>query len=232
MNLFSRIFRRKPLLNEQDAQRLAAWNKLAPADLAHPLMQSRCVVVDVETSGLNPSRDRLLAIGAVAVANGTVQLGDSFEIVLQQQTASTHDNILVHGISGSIQVGGVLPNEALLRFLAYLGKAPLVAFHARFDQTMIERALKEFLGIRVKQTWLDLAHILPELCAQENHPSLDEWLEHFGITNYARHNALSDAVATAQLFLIAQRKCQDKGIDSFSALLDLEKSHLLRDLKR
>jgi DNA polymerase-3 subunit epsilon len=44
--------------------------------------QSRLVVVDVETSGLNIKKDRLIAIGAVAVVNGRVALADSLEIVL------------------------------------------------------------------------------------------------------------------------------------------------------
>ena len=193
-----------------------------------PFTQSRYVVVDVETSGLNPIRDHLLAIGAMAISNGSAQLADSFEIVLQQETASTHDNILVHGISGSCQFGGVPPQEALLRFLEFLGNSPLVAFHARFDQTMIERATTHHLGVKPKQPWLDLAHILPALYPGENRRSLDDWLTRFRITNAIRHNALSDATATAQLFQIAQAKCLEKNIMHFKSLLEMEQSYLLR----
>jgi DNA polymerase-3 subunit epsilon len=222
------FLRNKPMLSEADGLRLARWEELKHADLTLPFAQSRCVVVDVETSGLNPNRDHLLAIGAIAVSNGSVQLADSFEIVLQQETASTHDNILIHGISGSCQFGGVPPQEALLRFLEFLGNAPLVAFHARFDQTMIDRATTNYLGVRPKQPWLDLAHILPALYPEENRRSLDDWLARFAITNSVRHNALSDATATAQLFLIAQAKCLEKNILHFESLLDMEQSYLLR----
>jgi DNA polymerase III, epsilon subunit and related 3''-5'' exonucleases len=43
-----------------------------------PFSGTRCVVVDVETSGLNLMKDRLISIGAVAVVNGQIALGDSF----------------------------------------------------------------------------------------------------------------------------------------------------------
>lgn len=231
LNLFTHFFARKPVLSGQEKRRLGAWTKSPPVALSCPLPQLRCVVVDVESSGLNPNRDRLLAIGAVSVLNGTVQLADSFEVVLQQPSASTHDNILVHGISGSTQVGGVPPSEAVLRFLEFLGKAPLVAFHAPFDKIMIERASREFLGAQLKQPWLDLANILPALYPALAHRSLDGWLDQFGITNYDRHNALADAIATAQLLLIAQAQGRSKNMHSFRELMDLEKSRLLFETK-
>ena len=60
--------------------------------------------------------------------------------------------------------------------------------------------------------------------------SLDDWLAYFTIPNHARHNALSDALSTAQLFLIAQTKVQQRNIHHFKNLQDLEK--MQRWLKR
>ena len=61
------------------------------------------MVLDVETTGLNLVSDTLISIGAVAVVNGRIALGDSFSVILQQRTSSRKENILVHGISGSEQ---------------------------------------------------------------------------------------------------------------------------------
>ena len=64
----------------------------------------RWLVVDVETSGLDAARDRLLAIAAIAVrvdwpsGRLAIVLGDSFEVVLRQEAPSTRENILLHGI--------------------------------------------------------------------------------------------------------------------------------------
>ena len=53
--------------------------------------ENRWVVLDVESSGLDPKRDRLLAIAAIALhtegQRARIVLGDSFEVVLRQDIA-------------------------------------------------------------------------------------------------------------------------------------------------
>lgn len=217
-----RLFRRTELAPEP-AARLAAWRALARADLNLPYERGRYVVVDVESTGLDMRRDRLIAIGAVAVVNGRIQLADSFEIVLRQAEASAKDNILVHGIGGERQREGVEPAEALLRFLDYLGNSPLIAFHVAFDETLIRRACKAYLGLDFRHPWLDLAYLMPALLPglARKHRSLDDWLRHFGIGNYARHNALADALATAQLLLTALPLARGQGARHYRALQDI-----------
>lgn len=210
----------------QQQQRLKDWQ-----DLPHPKMDAafdarRCVVVDVETSGLNLLEDRLISIGAVAVLSGQIVLGDSFYVVLQQATISDKENILLHGIGGSAQTEGVPATDALLSFLDYLGKDTLIAFHVTFDQTMIRRALRQYLGISFKHPWLDMAYVMPALnpVLAARHRSLDDWITHFDIRNDARHNALADALVTAQLFQIALDQAGKKNITDFAGLHNLEKA--------
>lgn len=213
-------------LSAQQQQRLAAWRVLPSPDLKADFNRSRCVVLDVETSGLNLLEDRLISIGAVAVVNGKVALGDSFSVVLQQPTVSHKENILLHGIGGSAQTGGVPAAEALLDFLDYMGKAPLVAFHVTFDQTMIRRALREYLGFTLRHPWLDMAYVMPALnpVVAKRCRSLDDWIGHFDIRNDDRHNALADALVTAQLFQVGLAMAQQKNISDFAGLRDLEKA--------
>lgn len=224
MNWLAPRFGRKPELSPRQAARLAAWRALPSPRHDLPLDQSRCVVVDVETSGLDPRRDRLIAIGAVAVARGRVQFGDSLEIVLQQDTVSEKGNILIHGIGGTAQRAGVPPADALLAFLEYLGKDPLVAFHVAFDAPMIRRAMKAFLGLDFSHAWVDLAYVAPALYPRlaRRRRSLDDWMSEFKIGNYARHNALADALSTAQLLLALRKALDARRSASFAGLKDLE----------
>lgn len=192
-------------LSPAQQERLAAWQARPPADLSRPHGETRYVIVDVEASGLNMARDKLISIGAVTVNGGVIDFNDAFEVVLRQESVSSVDNILIHGISGEEQREGVAPEEALLAFLEYVGKDPLVAYHAMFDQNMIGRALKEFLGHTFRQPWIDLAWVMPFLFSrvQSRSVPLDEWLTHFAITNFRRHNAVADCLATAQLLQVA-----------------------------
>lgn len=226
MNLLSRLFGARVELDPAAAQRLAAWQAQAKTGPHASLGQARLVVVDVETTGLNLARDCLIAIGAIAVEAGKINLDDSFEIILQQEAVSDKDNILVHGIGGTAQTEGVPPVEALLRFLEYLGPDPLIAFHVTFDETMIRRALQKHLGLAFKHTWLDLAYAVPALFPElsRRFRALDDWTAYFGIRNFARHRALADSLATAQLFLVASAVARRQGVAEFKGLLELEKA--------
>ncbi|MBI5330919.1 MAG: 3'-5' exonuclease [Betaproteobacteria bacterium] len=226
MNWFRRLFRSGPQLDAATEQRLELWRQNPGVDLKAGFDAARYVVVDVETTGLDLNKDRLIAIGACAVEGGQVVLADSFEIVLRQDRISAKDNILIHGISGETQREGVEPEQGLLDFLDFLGKSPLVAFHVTFDQTMIRRAMKEYLGLDFKHPWLDLAYVMPGLMPEyaRRYRALDDWSGHFRIGNFARHSALADALATAQLFLCALPLAATKRSDSYGSLQDLEKA--------
>jgi len=215
-----------PQLTPEQSQALARWRLLPAADLNAPHLHTRYVVADVETSGLNMKKDRLISIGAVAVVNGHMDFKDAFQVVLRQEQVSTHANILIHGIGGSAQSEGVEPAEALLAFLDYVGKAPLIAYHAFFDQSMIDKAMREYLGSELAQTWIDLAWILPEFFQfrADGRVPLDDWLRLFAIENILRHNAVSDAYATAKLLQVAIAASVHKNAESPASFIKIEKA--------
>ncbi|OZA27195.1 MAG: DNA polymerase III subunit epsilon [Hydrogenophilales bacterium 17-61-9] len=226
MNWLRRFLAAPPQLTPRQAARLAAWRALPSPPLDQPVNASRYVVLDVESSGLDTARDHLIAIGAVAVTHGRIQLSDSHEIVLQQTQASDRDNILIHGIGGTVQREGTPPAEALLDFLEFLGKDPLIAFHVAFDQAMINRALKTFLGFTFEHAWLDLAYVAPALHPRiaRRYRTLDDWMGLFRIGNYARHRALADALATAELLLVLQPLLAARGATRFRDMKMLEQA--------
>ncbi len=216
-----------PKLDARQAARLSAWQALPGAVQKTGFENSRCVVVDVETTGLNLMTDTLISIGAVAVVNGRIMMGDSFSVVLQQREISRKENILVHGITGSVQREGIQPADALLAFLEFLGKDPLVAFHVAFDETMIRRALRQYLGISFRHPWLDLAYLMPALNPDKmhSHRGLDDWSLFFEISNDDRHNAVADALATAQLLLIAVDRVRRAEAASYDSLRRRERTY-------
>ncbi len=224
--LLTRLFDNKSELSLQQRKRLAAWRRLPPATVSTPINKMRCVVMDVESSGLDLKKDRLISIGAIALVNGQLALGDYFYAVLQQPTASDKENILLHGISGSDQMEGVPAIDALLDFLEFLGRDPLVAFHVAFDKHMITQAIDQYLNFKFKRQWLDLAYIMPALNPDlaENCRSLDEWSNCFNLENETRHNALADAIVTAELLQVALHQGSKRSIAHYSKFLSLEKS--------
>ncbi len=222
MNWLRRLFGFRPRLGTDQLLALAAHEARPAPPPATPLATLRFVVVDVETSGLNPFSDRLIAIGALTVEDCTVRLNSGFEVVLCQPQASTRANILIHGIDGTTQLGGLAPATALIHFLDYAERAPLVGFHADFDRVMIDRAAREALGQTPSTVWLDLAYLAPAVFPGLALQGLDAWTQHFDIENHARHNALADALATAQLLQIVLARAIATGITTLGDLQRIE----------
>ncbi len=190
---------------------MSLWSRLFGADAAQTIDERRWVVLDVETTGLDMHHDVLLAIAAVAVTfDGAaaprtaphIDLSDSFEAVLHHDSASADkDNILVHGIGVGAQRAGAPPREVLAAFERWVGRSPLLAFHAGFDRTMIERAMQAALHRTLNNPWLDLEPVVAALHPGLGAHALDDWLDHFGIACAVRHQAAADTLATAELLL-------------------------------
>jgi DNA polymerase-3 subunit epsilon len=187
-------------------ERISAWlarlsGRDRPRDARDAPAAERIVVLDVETTGLDTRRDRLLAVGTVAVVSGAVVVADSLEIVVRGGGTSDRANILVHGIGELAQRNGVDPGEACRAFVGHVGSSPIAAFHAPFDRAFVDRALEAALGRRLPNRWIDVARLAPVLCPQVRADTLDEWLSHFGLRAEDRHNPGGDALATAELLI-------------------------------
>jgi DNA polymerase-3 subunit epsilon len=220
------LFIGSPKIGGEQLDRYIRWQRLPAAAIDLPHSRLRYVVVDTETTGLDLRRDRLIAIGAAAVIAGRIDLSDCFHTVLRQDKASADDNILIHGIGGQSQIGGVEPATGMLDFLDYLGKDPLVAFRAEFDRAVFERGMKSILGLRFRHAWIDLAFLLPALFPGSECGSLDEWLEHFGLAGDERHNAGADAFYTAMLFQVALAEAARENMGTAAQLIAMQKAQV------
>jgi DNA polymerase-3 subunit epsilon len=181
----------------------------------------RWVVLDTETSGLDPARDRLLSIGAVAVDPQGILLGDSLEVVLHNDRAGDRHNIAVHGIGYGAQSEGMPLAQALEELIDYVADAPCAGFHCAFDQAVLANAATRAGVTLPRWHWLDVAALAGALDAQRYRDGcrdLDGWLAATGIEVAVRHNAAADALATAELLLHLRARAEPRVRMDFAAL--------------
>lgn len=204
------------------------WFSARRAPAAEPL---RWVVADVETSGLDPKRDRLLAVAGMAVQFDAVRRqprlvpGDSFEARLRQPASSTavpdRANILLHGIGVAAQRDGADPATALAAWHDWVGDAPLVGYHSAFDDTALRVAARQAGVAPATGAWLDLEPLCAVLHQQPRRQPLDHWLSHHGIDCLARHDAAADVLATAQLLAALWPRVRQRCDGQAAAVRDL-----------
>ena len=191
-----------------------------------PIGDVRFVVLDSETTGLNPQTDRIITIGAVAVQGGDIVLHDSFEAMLrvERNTAAVE----VHGITREETKGGLDESEAVRRFLDYLRDGVIVGHHIGHDISTLNVACQRHWGFDLKNRSLDTMDLtlhLERSGAFEGQErirefTLDSLCELFGVIPHDRHTAGGDAFITAQIFLRLLRLASRHGRERLGALCE------------
>jgi DNA polymerase-3 subunit epsilon len=172
-----------------------------------PIEDIRFIVLDSETTGLNPRVDRLITIGAVAVQGHEIVLSDSFDALIEQRENTPA--VTVHGITRDETRGGLEEEDALARFLEYLGDGVIVGHHIGHDIATLDAGCERWWKFTTTNRSLDTMDLTLHLerdGAFEGRPpirqfTLDALCDLFGVIPHDRHTASGDAFITAQVFL-------------------------------
>ena len=167
----------------------------------------RFVVLDTETTGLNPRTDRIITIGAVAVQNGEMLLDDSFEALLKVNRNT--GSVTVHGVTRDESRMGMEEPLVLALLLNYLKDGVIVGHHIGHDIATLGEAYDRHWGCRMLNRTLDTMDLALHLArdgAFSGRPqfrkfTLDALCEAFGVIPHDRHTASGDAFMTALIFL-------------------------------
>ena len=200
-----------PFLSRYRARIESTWNDDTPVD------EVRFVVLDSETTGLDPRTDRLITIGAVAVIGGEIHLDDAFDALI----AVDHNTpaVAVHGVTRDESQHGVQEPEALERFLDYLGDGVIVGHHIGHDVGTLDAGYERHWGFQLGNRSLDTMEVTLHLerdGALKSYPpvrhfTLDALCEMFGVIPHDRHTAVGDAFMTAQVFIRLLRLAMRSG---------------------
>lgn len=167
------------------------------------------VVLDTETTGFHPRKDRMLCIGAIKISDNTIEVGSVFEEYLEQEEFNP-DSVEIHGILKNEKTARISEEEAIRKFLHYIGNSVLVAHHASFDIRMLNEALRRLQLPKLKNRVLDTGvlyrrtRINSNLVNRDRGYTLDEIAEAYDIDTRDRHTAAGDAFITAIAFLKIQ----------------------------
>ncbi|WP_194776694.1 3'-5' exonuclease [Pararhodonellum marinum] len=183
------------------------------------------VVLDTETTGLNPAEDFIVSFGAVKVRGYAIQVESALEYYLDtpkkgREAIKVHE-ILYHYETYPIRDFG-------RDVLQYLGNSIVVGHHIGFDVAMLEKTFKPFGLSRLQNPILDTLNLAVRLekgphydirGAKPNEYSLDSICMRYQIPLDDRHTAPGDAFLTAQLLLKLLKLAESKGIRDFEALM-------------
>jgi len=177
----------------------------------------RFIVLDLETTGLNPAIDAIVTVGAVAVLGGDILIDDSFSALLKVSENTTA--VTVHGVTRDQSLNGLDEPAALEGFLDYLKDGVIVGHHIGHDVTAMNAACGRHWDLTLLNRSIDTMDLTLHLerdGAFAGRPAirqftLDALCEMFGVVRHDRHTAAGDAFITAQVFLRLTRLAARSG---------------------
>ena len=199
----------------------------------------RYVVLDLETTGLSHTHDRVVSLAAFRVIEGRIPLGDAFNSLVNPGRNIPASAIKIHGIVPSTVADAASFTEVLDQFLHYLGTDVLVGYHVRFDLAFLNIYMKRHYGFPLQNLALDASLMCRKILTPQHigsytrryrgNPSLEAVARHFDIDIVQRHTALGDALATAMIFQRVLAVLEKKGSGRLRNLLSVS-SRLLSPL--
>jgi DNA polymerase III subunit epsilon len=209
-------FRRTP-----EQARLRALRRVGPGPLLDyleapqpgldtPLADLRLLAIDIETTGLDPLRDRVLSIGWLPVDGGRVVLGGAGRVVVHD-AEGVGRSATVHGLTDDQLAGGVAVEAAVSRLLAALAGRVMLAHFARIETEFLSAVCEKAWGAALPCVVVDTFELERRAVAggwgsEPARGALRLWTarERRALPVYRAHEALTDALACAELYL-AQR---------------------------
>jgi DNA polymerase-3 subunit epsilon len=168
--------------------------------------------LDLETGGLDPRTDAVVAVGMVPIRDGVIELGEAWRTLVRPEEGL---RLAARSIEAHQLVRGELEDapplaEVLGEVDRRLREGVLLVHHRGVDVPFLRRAYDR-AGLRwPRPRVVDTAELLvriarfanPALTVDAVRLNLSEARRQWRLPDYQAHDALSDALATAELFLV------------------------------
>jgi len=206
--MFEGFKRKRNLSKLKDSRFEFIFDKNIPED--------EYIVLDTETTGLNPKKDEILSIGAVRVKGGKIITSQSFEIFIKPTRDISHESIKIHQILPSDLEGGVSIDEALEQLLLFVGNLPIVGYYISFDINILNTYLKKLLAITLPNSSIELSSMYYKRYKKHSAHEFvdlkfDTIMERLDLPILGKHDALNDAIMSAMMLLKLQSMPVYKG---------------------
>ncbi len=184
----------------------------------------RLLACDAEMSGLDPANAELLSLGWVVLDRGAIQL-DSAEHHLIQSTHSVGQSAAIHQLRDCDLADARPFAQVAQDFLTAAAGSVLVFHHATLDLAFLDQACRKLFQSPLLLPFVDTMAVEQAILSRRDQPSragelrLQACRDRYNLPRYPAHNALVDALATAELLAAQAAKKAGTGKLSLRELM-------------
>jgi DNA polymerase III subunit epsilon len=182
--------------------------------LAHPLPSPRLdyretdyLAIDLETTGLDLERDLILSVGYVVLHGDRIDLSTARHRLVRIDRSIPEASAVIHQITDDQAARGLALEGVIGELLECLAGKVMIAHHARVECGFLARACRERWGGGLPVRVVDTQVLARRTFERRQLPFKGSALrlhalgDRYNLPRYGAHNALSDALAAAELFL-------------------------------
>lgn len=166
------------------------------------------IIVDIETTGLDPLQNEIIEIGALKVENKEIK--DVFNSLIKPSSIISPQIEKLTGINQEMLEDHPKISKIIPKFLSFIQDHPLVAHNADFDIPFLKHHLNKKIENQLICTLKLSRFLLPNLTNHKLHTVAG----YFGINALNQHRALGDVETTYNIWIKMMPLLREKGIFS------------------
>jgi len=176
------------------------------AYLFEPCERDEVVVLDTETTGLDPKRDAILSIGAVAVRDGKIRMGETFERLVHPEGPISEESIKIHHLRACDLEAADGAERVIDDLLDFVRNRPIVGYYIGFDHAILSRYVRERIGIALPNETIELSSMYYRRYRKSSayefvDLKFDTIMQTLSLPMLGKHDALNDALMSALIYL-------------------------------
>ena len=186
------------------------------AHLFEPREDDEVVVLDTETTGLNPKKDTILSIGAVIIRDGRVLMSEAFERFIRPTKAISETSIKIHHLRACDLADAEAPDPVIRDLLDFISNRPIVGYYIGFDHAILSRYTRRLIGCALPNPTVELSSMYYRRYRKESSYEFvdlkfDTIMDALSLPQLGKHDALNDAIMSALIYLKLQTMPEYKG---------------------
>ena len=213
----ARFFERFHPLAKMEKQRQQALQRTDIPDIARPLFTApvpqadtplsalECVVLDFETTGLDPTKDSILSVGMLSLKYPFMSLSSAQHYYVKAGEKVVADTAVINHITPETLNGGMPPQQLCEVLVEALAGKVVIAHWGWIEKEFMHRLLGIPADIKMPLVFVDTLTLEKTMVFHDGVREPDFRLaairERRKLPPYLAHNAFADAVATGELFL-------------------------------
>ena len=189
-------------------------------DLSCPLDKLEVVVFDIETTGFSPEKDKIISIGAVKMKGSELSTQHTFYSLIRSDLPLPPEISALTNIHNDELRVAPEASDVLIQFFKFISSRILIAHHSMHELNFMQKLTREISRTRFQHRIIDTSFLTRLFDTSTESRPLEKICLECGVEVQNRHNALGDALMTAEIWSYYIKQAQTAGFNTLQEVYE------------